>query len=232
MIKRASVFLLLAVFSVFSVFGAGFALWAFDTRAGETQNMGVRVTQSTLLGTFTVPQINCVVFDGGTGSGINPTITGVAFYKSDKNNVAVSDNSFTVSFVVNDGYKLQISENGKWEEVHFGIRIAVPVQLAGLISHTDFYEERVGDNGYIDLKALTIELTDHFSDPDYTRSDFNYDVDKGEFTFALTTTTLNKFFTYIPSEEPKKKKKYDVLGRNFAAYFIIELWQGYSEAAQ
>lgn len=230
-IKRAYTFFILSVLCVFCVLGTGFALWSFDTQSETTQNMGVRVTQSTVLGTFYVPDIKFIVLDGGTGAGINPTITGVSFYKGDSNNRVVTDNSFEISFIVNDANIQQINENGNWENVCFGIRIAVPAELDGLVSHTDFYNEHIGENGYIDLKALTIELTDHFSDSDYSNSDFNYDGDTGTFTFALTTTTLNRFFTYSASNEPTTLDKYDKLGGNFAPCFIIELWQGYAETA-
>ena len=231
MIKRAGIFFMLAVLCVVTVFGTGFALWSFNTQSVATQNMGVRVTQSAVLGTFSVPEITRVVLDGGTGAGINPTITGVSFYKSDENNVAVTDITFTLSFIINDVYKQQIGENDNWKKVRFGIRIDVPAELDGLISHTEFYSGHMGGNGYIDLKALTEELTDHFSDPDFNNSNFKYDKDGGVFTFALTTTTLNRFFTYTPSKEPNTLDKYESLGSNFAPCFTIELWQGYAETA-
>ena len=230
MIKRTCVVFLLAVVCAASVLGTGFALWSFDAQSSGTQNLGVRVTQSTVLGTFSVPEINYVVLDGGTGAGINPTITGVSFYKSDEKSLAATDNSFTVS-TVDEAYRESIGEGDNWDKVEFGIRINVPAGLEGLITHTDFYNERMGDGGYIDLKALTVELTDHFSDPDFSKSDFNYDKAGGVFTFALTTTTLNRFFTYLPSKEPDTLAKFESLGHNFAPDFVIELWQGYAATA-
>lgn len=218
---------MLAILCVFTVFGTGFALWSFDTQSSATRNMGVRVTQSTMLGIFEAPEITHVVLDGGTGSGINPTITGVSFYKDDGSGKAVTDNSFTVSFTVSEAYREGLIAN----DVRFGIRVNVPEELKELISHADFYNERVGDNGYIDLKALTIELTDHFSDSDSTNSDFKYDDKTYTFTFALNTTTLNRFFTYSATKEPTSLEKYQNLGKNLAPLFIIELWQGYAKTA-
>lgn len=231
MFKRACVFFFLAILCVVSVFGTGFALWSFDTRTFATQYTGVHVTQSAVLGIFSVPQLNHVVLDGGTGAGINPTITGVSFYKGGADGAAVTDNTFTISFTVNEEYRRQLGQGDNWDKVQFGIRIDVPAELDGLVSHTDFYNERTGNNGYIDLKALTIELTDHFSDAEYSKSDFNYDGETGVFTFALTTTTLNRFFTYATAKEPTTLEKYESLGGNFAPYFVIELWQGYAETA-
>lgn len=229
MIKRASVFFILSILCSLTVLGVGFAMWAFDTEGLKTQYMGVKVTQSTVLGDFSVPEIAYVVLDGGTGSGVNPTITGVSFYKGDESNVAVTDNSFTVKFTVRDAHKPQMDEDNNWDKVKFGIRISVPEELNGLITHTEFYNERLGTNGYIDLKALAIELTDHFNDPDNTKSDFKYEA--GVFTFMLTTTTLNRFFTYASTKEPTDLNRYENLAGNFAPRFVIELWQGYAETA-
>ncbi len=231
MIKRAYIFIILAILCAFSVLGTGFALWSFEKQSVATQNLGVHVTQSAVLGRFETPEIKFVVLDGGTGAGINPTITGVSFYKED-NNKAVTDNAFTISFTVNEVYENEISEANS-DRVRFGIRIDVPKSLAGLITHTDFYNSHLGTDGYIDLKALAIELTDHFGDADYSKSDFQY-VENGDgtgdvFTFALSTTTLNRFFTYLPTNEPTTLENYEKLGQNYAPDFVIELWQGYEE---
>lgn len=226
MIKRAYIFFVLALLCAVAVFGTGFALWYYNSQSSYSHNMGVKVTESTVLGSFTVPEINLVVLDGGTGAGINPTITGVSFYKTDENGVALTDNSFEISFTVNEKYRQQINENGNYDKVNFGIRIDVPEQLKGLITHTEFYSERIAGKDYIDLKALTVELTDHFNDADGGKSDFKYDNATGVFTFTLTTTTLNRFFTYSAGREPTSLSGYESLKGNFAPCFIIELWQG------
>lgn len=232
MIKRAYVYFILAVLCVFSVLGTGFALWTFGEQSGGILDMGVRVTQSSVLGEFSsVPKLACVVLDGGKGSGMNPTITGVSFYKGEVENtsVAVTDTAFDIQFTVKEEFRPDINQNNNYELVAFGLRIDVPEKLKDIITHTDFYNNHADKDGFIDLKALVIELTDHFEG--YGNSDFDYDKDKGVFTFKLTTTTLNRFFTYIPSEEPNTLEKYEVLGQNFAPYFVIELRQGYAETA-
>lgn len=228
MIKRGCIFIMLALFCALAVLGTGFALWAFDTdKSTISSDLGVTITESSELGSFSMPEIKHVVLDGGTGAGINPTITGVTFYKSDENGNIITDNSLTISFTVKSEHLEEMNKDNNWDKVSFGIRINVPEQLKGIIDHTEFYSKHLGDNGYIDLKALVKELTDHFSDSDFSKSDFSYAPDAGVFTFKLTTTSLNRFFTYSAGQEPTTLPNYQNIGTNFAPLFTIDLWQGY-----
>ena len=224
MIKRCFAFFALSLLCAASVFGAGFALWSFTDETLSSKPVGVHITQSVVLGSFSLPEVKYVVLDGGTGAGVNPTITGVSFYKEEAG-IAATDNTFTVKFKVKTAYKDKID----YDKVRFGIKIDVPEKLNGLIEHTAFYNERLKD-GYIDLKALTIELTDHFNDTDFSKSDFVKDETAGEFTFFLTTTFLNRCFTYKQSTQPNTLGKYNGLNGNFAPLFKIELLQTYPEA--
>lgn len=228
MIKRRLIFALLSVLCTLIVFGSGYALWTFSgDSSSSSSNLGVTVTQSSKLGKFFVPEIKYIVLDGGVGSDIDNSITGVSFYKGLDGTVD-TNNSFNITFTVNSEYLAEMKENDNWDKVNFGLRINVPDGLDSLITHTDFYNSHIGENGYIDLKELTKELTDHFNDPDLSESDFSYDAEKGVYTFALTTAVLDRFFTYKAEKVPDSLEKYGYLGTNFAAQFKIELWQGYA----
>lgn len=223
-LRRKIAFFVLSFLSVVCVFGTGFATWSFTDEAEGIFNMGVRITQSAVLGEFSAPDIKYVVLDGGTGAGINPTITGVSFYKQKKDAaIAETDNAYPVVFKVYDRFKSVID----YDKVEFGIKIEVPAALSGLLEHTAFYTSHLKD-GYIDLKALTIELTDHFDDPENKKSDFVPDQAAGTFTFNITTLLFNRCFTYIKDKQPDSLEKYNLLAENLAPLFTIELRQTYS----
>ena len=206
MIKRSLVFFILALLCSAAVIGTGFAMWSYTEKAESSQALGVKITQ--------------------TGSGVNPTITGVSFYK-DENGSAVTDNSFVITFTVDEKYRDFINADKNYEKVGFGISVDVPIELKPLIVHTPFYTSRL-EGSFIDLKALTIELTDHFSDS--TNSDFRYDSSTGQFTFDLTTVVFNRFFTYSSSYKPEDLDKYNnLLLGNVAPLFKIKLYQTYAE---
>lgn len=238
-----------AVCCAVALIGIGFSAWSFEDGAVGTENLGVRITQSALLGSFDLPELKHVVLDGGTGSGINPTITGVSFYKGDANNAdrIDVDSDFTITFQTDkdkfpeyiaqpsDGDDAVAAAVAAADKVQFGIRINVPAELDDLIAHTSFYNEHIKTSavvGYIDLKALAEELTDHFNDTatEQTPSNFNYDAATGLFTFKLTATTINRCFTYISTSsvntQPTTLEKQAALKKNFAPLFTVELWQG------
>lgn len=226
MIKRSLVFFILALLCSAAVTGTGFAMWSYTEKAERSQALGVKITQSSIIGSFSLPEIKYVVLDGGTGSGVNPTITGVSFYKYE-NGSAVTDNSFVITFTVDEKYRDFINADKNYEKVGFGISVDVPIELKPLIVHTPFYTSRL-EGSFIDLKALTIELTDHFSDG--TNSDFRYDSSTGQFTFNLTTVVFNRFFTYSSSYKPEDLDKYNnLLLGNVAPLFEIKLYQTYAE---
>lgn len=250
MIKRAGIFILLAVLSAFCIFGMGFALWSFNAQSQGTKTLGVHVTQSATLGAFSMPALDYVMLDGGSSVGSDTTITGVSFYKGDGTK-AITDNSFTIVFTVKDDYVNDVD----FDRVEFGIKIDVADEsLKGKVEHTAFYKSRLNgankntdayngslDDGYIDLKALTVELTDHFDDPGHLKSDFIPPDENSEtktFTFKLTTVFFNRCFSYISGQQPDSLEKYDRLdeanlkgaGTNYAPHFRIELIQTYSGA--
>ena len=197
--RRLMLFPLAAVCCAIALIGIGFSAWSFEDGAVGTNDMGVHITQSSILGSFDLPEIKHVVLDGGTGSGINPTITGVSFYKGDDKGL-IADLDFTITFQIDkdkfpeyiaqptDGDDAVAAAVAVADKVQFGIRINVPAELDDLITHTTFYNDHLRSSavgGYIDLKALAIELTDHFNDTatSQTPSNFNYDAATGLFTF-------------------------------------------------
>lgn len=233
MLKNIVCVFLAAVFCCIALLGTGFAAWMYGNGidAKAPLDIGVKITESTVVGRFEVPEIWHVVLDGGTGSGYNPTITGISFYKNDgeNGNIPLIDSDFVIQFQVDED-EIEII-NQEYDKLAFGFRIEIPDALKPYIDYTDWYKAYInrGQNGYIDLKQLTIDLTDHFDDPEYTRSNFSYDKATGLFSFAISTTAFDRFFTYVKTEKPITLDKYGALPDNVRPFFIIELWQGWQE---
>jgi hypothetical protein len=227
MFKRAAA-AALALTCAAAIFGTGFALWNFSAERRADGDLGVRVTQSATLGKFQVRDIMHAVIDGGTGAGVNPTITGVSFYKNDPVTLKpMTDTEFTVTFQADANHIPELEENEAWRKVTFGIRLSVPESMESFLTHTEFYNTRLQANGYLDLKQLAIEQTDHFGDPELTDSDFFYE--NGLFTFRLTTVTLNRFFTYVRSAAPDSLDRYGALPERFSSLFRLEFMQSWEE---